>query len=387
MRMRLDRTNTGPVGRWWWTIDRWLLLSFISLIILSAVLVAATSPPAAERLNIDNPFHFASRHYLFLPVSAVLMIVVSLFDPRTIRRLAMLGLLVTLILMVAVPINGPDTKGATRWLSLGGLTLQPSEFMKPCFVITVAWLLAERQRYVDFPGYGLVAGLYGICALLLFIQPDIGMLIMVTAVFAVQLFLSGIPWLWVIALGALASSLLLGAYLWFPHVTQRIQGFLDPASVDNYQVDKSLEAFAAGGLLGRGIGAGEVKWELPDPHTDFIYAVIGEEFGLAGALIVAGIFVVIVLRGISRAGQADDVFSMLAVSGLVIQLGLQAFINMGVSVQLLPAKGMTLPFLSYGGSSLVAIAITAGCILGLTRRRFGRLYSAATNPWSPRHDD
>jgi cell division protein FtsW len=379
--IRIDRTNTGRIGQWWWTIDRWLLVCFVSLMIISAVMVTAASPPVARRVGFDA-YHFVTRQYVFLALSFVVMIVVSMLDVRTIRRLAIVGLACSLFVMLSLPLIGTDSKGATRWLDVGFFTLQPSEFLKPCFSIVVAWIFSEQKRMVGFPGYRIAFGLFALASALLLIQPDVGMTMTLTIIFAVQLFLSGISILWVGALALLGIGALFGAYMLFPHVADRINGFLDPSSTDNYQVNKSLEAFSAGGLTGTGPGEGQVKWQLPDAHTDFIYAVIGEEFGMIIALITAGMFAAIVMRGMYRASQSPDVFVMLAVAGLVAQFGLQAFINMGVAVHLLPAKGMTLPFLSYGGSSLIAMAVTAGAILGLSRRRYGSLHHAPKFGWN-----
>ncbi len=376
-----DRTRAGRINILWWTVDRWLLAGFLSLLVVGSVLVLASSPPVARRIGME-PYHFVIRQWVFVLLSFITMLWFATLERRTIRRLASIGLLGTLVIMALLPVLGMDAKGATRWLKLGPLSLQPSEFMKPCFVIVVAWVLSERQQIPGFPGYRIASGLYVFAALLLLLQPDIGMLMVLTSIFAVQLFLSGIPMLWVLLIGVVGIAILIGAYHWFPHVADRINGFLDPSSTDNYQVNKSLEAFASGGLIGQGPGAGDVKWSLPDAHTDFVYAVIGEEFGLFIALITIMMFAALVLRGFYKAAQVQELFPMLAVTGLVAQFGLQAFINMGVAVHLLPAKGMTLPFLSYGGSSLLAMAMTAGCILGLTRRKFGSLTHTTPYHWS-----
>ncbi len=378
--IRTDRTNTGRIGQWWWTIDRLLLVCFLSLMIISAVMVTAASPPVARRVGFDA-YHFVTRQYVFLVLSFLTMIAVSLLEIRTIRRFATLGLAASLAVMLLLPLIGTDSKGAKRWLDIGFITLQPSEFMKPCFSIVVAWIFSEQRRMVGFPGYKISCSLFVICAALLLIQPDVGMTMTLTMIFGVQLFMSGISVLWVGALGGLGLSALFGAYMLFPHVADRINGFMDPSTVDNYQVSKSLEAFSAGGLTGTGPGEGQVKWQLPDAHTDFIYAVIGEEFGMLVALMTAGLFALVIMRGLYRASKSPDMFIMLAMSGLVAQFGLQAFINMGVAVHLLPAKGMTLPFLSYGGSSLLAMAVTAGAILGLSRRRYGSLPHATHFGW------
>jgi cell division protein FtsW len=368
------RTNHSSVAVWLRKIDRVLLVIFISLMLLSAVLVTASSPPVAKRIGFE-PFHFVDKQYIFLSLSMVLMIAISLLEKPTILRLAKIGLIGSLLVMCVLPIIGADAKGAKRWLNLGFLTLQPSEFMKPCFVIVVAWILAEKEKRKQFPAYKVSIALFVFTILLLLLQPDVGMVMTLTMIFAAMLFIAGIPMILVGILGAAGVATLFAAYMFFPHVQNRINGFLDPTSTDNYQVEKSLEAFNSGGIIGRGLGEGVVKWSLPDSHTDFIYAVIGEEFGLIFTLLAVVIYGFIVLRGLSQALNANELFIKLAVAGLTVQLGLQAFINMGVAVHLLPAKGMTLPFLSYGGSSLLAIAFTAGAILGLSKRQYGSIYS------------
>ena len=245
------------------------------------------------------------------------------------------------------------------------------ELMKPCFAVVMAWICAESQRRVDFPGYRVAIGLYLLVVLLLLVQPDFGMTLTVTAMWGIQLVLAGLPLLWIIMMALLAVVGMFAAYHLFSHVAKRIDAFLDPAASDNYQIGRSLEAFRNGGLLGRGPGEGEVKQFLPDSHTDFIFAVAGEEFGVIVCLAILGLFAFVVLRGLSRVWKQNDLFIVLAVAGLLAQFGIQSVINMGVSVNLFPAKGMTLPFLSYGGSSVVAVALGMGMMLALTRRRYG----------------
>jgi len=369
--MRLDRTNTSVFGRWWWTIDRKNLFAILLLIAIGSVLVAAGSPPVAKRLDLPA-FYFVHRHHVFLALGTITMLAVSMLPAIAIRRLAVLGLLCSILLMMLVPFAGESTKGAHRWINLLGLSVQPSEFMKPCFAVVMGWICSESQRRVDFPGYKLAIGLYLLVVILLLIQPDLGMTITVTSMWGVQLFLAGLPILLVILLGFLAIGGGIGAYYMFPHVAKRIDNFLDPAAGDSYQVSKSLEAFKNGGVFGRGPGEGQVKQFLPDSHTDFIFAVTGEEFGIVVCFIILCLFAFVVLRGFSRVWRESDLFMVLSVGGLLTQFGIQAIINMGVSVNLFPAKGMTLPFLSYGGSSVVAIALGMGMMLSLTRKRFGQ---------------
>jgi cell division protein FtsW len=369
--MRFDRTDTSVIGRWWWTVDRLNMFALFILIGFGFILVAAGSPPVAKRLDLPA-FYFVHRHQMFLAIAVMVMMIVSLMSPTMIRRLAVIGFISSLALMFLVPLIGVQIKGAHRWIDIGGFTIQPSEFMKPCFAVVMAWVCAENHRRVDFPGYRVAIGLYVLVVLLLISQPDIGMTLTVTATWAIQLFLAGLPMFWVLIMGALAVAGLFGAYHTFPHVERRINSFLDPAAGDNYQISRSLKAFSNGGLLGRGPGEGQVKASLPDSHTDFIFAVAGEEFGVIVCLLILGLFAFIVLRGLSRLREQNDLFIVLSVAGVLAQFGIQAIINMGVSVNMFPAKGMTLPFLSYGGSSVVAMGIGMGIMLALTRRRYGQ---------------
>ncbi len=369
--MRLDRTNTSMVGRWWWTVDRVNLLAILLLMAIGSVLVAAGSPPVAKRLDLPA-FYFVHRHHIFLLLGAAVMIVVSMLESVTIRRMAVLGMAASIFLMMLVPIFGDQTKGAHRWINILGISVQPSEFMKPFFAVVMAWICSESQRRIDFPGYRLAIGLYLLVVFLLLIQPDLGMTITVTAMWAFQLFLAGLPMLWVVLLGVIGVAGAVGAYHFFPHVAKRINSFMNPEEGENYQISKSLEAFRNGGIFGRGPGEGEVKQFLPDSHTDFIFAVAGEEFGILVCMGILALFAFVVLRGIKRVWKESDLFIVLAVVGILTQFGMQAVINMGVAVNLFPAKGMTLPFLSYGGSSVVAIALGLGMMLSLTRKRFGK---------------
>jgi cell division protein FtsW len=369
--VRFDRTNTTIFGRWWWTVDRYNLFALLLLIAVGSVLVAAGSPPVARRLDLP-PFYFVHRHEVFLVLGLAVMLIVSLLSPVMIRRLAVVGFSCSLALMVLLPFFGIETKGAHRWIELGGLSIQPSEFMKPCFAIVMAWVCAENHRRVHFPGYRIAIGLYVLVVLLLVIQPDIGMTLTVTVMWAIQLFLAGLPFIWVFVMAVLSVVGLFGAYHIFPHVARRVDSFLDPAAGDNYQISRSLEAFRNGGFLGRGPGEGEIKQSLPDSHTDFIFSVAGEEFGVIACLLILSLFAFIVLRGLSRVWQENDLFVVLGVAGVLTQFGIQSVINMGVAVNLFPAKGMTLPFLSYGGSSVIAIALGMGMMLALTRRKYGQ---------------
>ena len=364
----LSRTDTSVLGRWWWTVDRWTLVAICALIGFGYVMMLAASPAVAERIHISREL-FILKQVVFLALSAAVVVGVSLLSPRGVRRLALLGCLVALLLTAVTIFAGTEIKGARRWISLPGMTLQPSEFLKPCFAVVTAWLLSEGQRLRRFPGTALALGIFAVIAVLLKSQPDMGMLAVVAAVFFIQVFLNGLN---LAMVGVAAGSLMAAAaaaYSLFPHVRSRVTRFLDPASGDSYQVTTALEAFANGGLLGRGPGEGRVKDVLPDAHADFVFPVLGEEFGLLICLVVMGLFGFVVLRGLLRQLAEGDLFIVLASSGLVASFGLQAFVNMSSSLHLIPTKGMTLPFISYGGSSVLAVALGMGMLLALTRRR------------------
>ena len=330
----------------------------------------AGSPPVAKRIGVDA-YHFINRQLVFLALASVVMFVVSLLDPVNVRRLAVIGFVIGVVFLVIVPFVGMEVKGARRWIYMSGVSLQPSEFVKPCFAVVTAWLLAEHYKHPGFPGKWIAFGLLVLVVTLLRMQPDMGMIVMVSLVWIGQLFLSGTSYYIIVFLVVLGAVLFFLGYLFIPHMAQRIDSFLDPSSESNYQVQRSLEAFQHGGFLGVGPGEGTVKNVLPDAHTDFVFAVAGEEFGLVACLLLLGVFAAIVLRGFVRVMHEKDLFIILAVSGVLFQFGLQAFINIGVSLNLLPTKGMTLPFLSYGGSSTLALALGMGMLLALTRRRYG----------------
>lgn len=366
--MMFSRTDQSPLAQWWWTVDRTLLAAVLALIFGGLVLSLAGSPPVAERLNLDA-FYFVERHAMFLIPAVAVLIGVSLMTPRQMRRTALAVFLVGLCLMVLTLQFGPEVKGARRWLNIGGLTIQPSEFVKPAFVVIVAWLFAERQRRPDMPG-----NLMAILTLLAFIsllvpQPDFGQTILALMVWGALFFAAGMSWVWIALLGGAGISGSLLAYATVPHVQERIDRFLSPESGDNYQVQTATESFVNGGWLGKGPGEGTVKLSLPDSHTDFIFAVAGEEFGIVVCLLLVTVFAFVVLKGLNHAMREQDAFVRLAVTGLVVLFGLQSAINMAVNLSLMPAKGMTLPFISYGGSSLISLAYGMGMVLGLTRRR------------------
>jgi cell division protein FtsW len=297
------------------------------------------------------------------------MFAISLMEQKTLWRTASVILVIAMFGMALALLFGTQVKGATRWVSFLGGSLQPSEFAKPAFAITSAWLMARARQKENFPGHQLALGLYLAVLCLLLMEPDLGMSFVLSCIWGSQVFLSGLPIILIVALLAAGALGLFGAYLFFPHVTSRMDRFLDPAAGDNYQVQKSLDAFSHGGLFGTGPGHGQVKLTLPDAHADFIFAVAGEEFGMIAAVLLILLFCFIVVRSVMRVFNSDDLFVMLGVTGLLVQFSLQSLIHMGSSLQLLPAKGMTLPFISYGGSSLLSLGIAMGMLLSLTRKR------------------
>ncbi len=366
----ISRANRSPLTEWWWTVDRVLLGLVILLLLTGLVFSFAASPPVAERIGLA-PMHFVLRHALFVPLAAAVMIGISFLTPRQVRRAALIMLIVSLILMMLVLFIGTEVKGSRRWLSIAGFSLQPSEFVKPAFIVIVAWLFAEDTRRPEVPGRLLAVVLLLIVTALLVAEPDLGQTMLIFAVWGALFFLAGVSPIVVAGLAATSIAGLFVAYRMYPHVAARIDRFIDPASGDTYQVDTALKSFQRGGWSGTGPGEGVMKRVLPDSHTDFVFAVVAEEFGIVVCLILVLIFAVIVMRGLMLAFKRKNTFERLAIAGLVTQIGVQAFINMGVNLQLLPAKGMTLPFISYGGSALLAAAITIGFLLALSRQRAG----------------
>lgn len=388
--MAVSRADNSTLGRWWWTVDRVSLYALILLMVLGYVAMMAVAPMAARRQGID-PSIFVTKQLFFLVVASVMMVGISLLERKHVLLLAVVGCVGAFIATAMAVKMGPEINGAHRWLRIAGQQLQPSEFLKPCFAVTAALLLAEGNRRAALAAgsgsrlamlkprllwYGAAATILGLIALVLKAQPDIGMLAVIVAVFFAQLFVAGLPWVVVGVLGSLGVLSGIGIYFTVPHFRDRFDRWLHgtsaPGGRDNYQVDRAAEAFGHGGLLGTGPGEGTVKNSLPDPHTDFVFAVTGEEFGLLVCLLILAIFCFVVVRGLLKLLTEQEPVVVLATTGLLAQFGLQAFINMASSLQLIPAKGMTLPFISYGGSSALAIALGMGMLLALTRRRTGR---------------
>lgn len=361
------RSDRSPVAEWWWTIDRWFLAAFFILIGFGIVLSFAASPAVAERIGTSD-FHFVNRHAAFAVVAIGLMITVSFLNERYTRRLALFVLIASIVLMIVALFFGVEIKGARRWVNFPGFQLQPSEFMKPAFVIVCAWMFAERQRRPDIPG-NLFAGILFIAIVALLVaQPDLGQTILLAITWGAMFFMAGMSWLWIAVLGGIGALGLVSAYYALPHVATRIDKFWTGEG-DTYQVDMAREAIMRGGWFGQGPGEGTVKRVLPDSHTDFVFAVLAEEFGIIMCMVLVAVFAFIVLRGLFRASAETDPFRRFAIAGLVVLLGFQSMINVAVNLQLMPAKGMTLPFVSYGGSSMLSVALAAGFILSLTRKR------------------
>ncbi len=365
------RAQGADLSDWWWSIDRVMLGACLMLLGIGVLLSLAASPAAAERLRLDEPFYFLYRHGFYAVLAAGVLLAVSTLSSLDTRRLAVLALLVSLVLTAATLQFGVEVKGATRWLNFGAVSLQPSEFLKPALIVATAWLFAEQRR--GAPTMTAVAPVlvYFLSVALLMAQPDFGQTMLLTVVFGALFFLAGLRLFWTMLLAAGAAVGSFAAYLVLPHVASRVDRFLNPDLGDTYQIDRATEALGRGGFFGVGPGEGQVKASLPDAHTDFIFAVAGEEFGMLACLIIAGLFAVVTWRGLRAAHRMADPFLQLATAGLTLLIGLQAFINIAVNLSLLPPKGMTLPFISYGGSSLIATAFTAGMLLAFTRRRPG----------------
>lgn len=370
-----SRADTSLVGDWWWTIDRWLLASILLLLAFGFLMTFAASPAVAIRLDA-GPYHFVINQLIFVGPSLIIMFAASLTPADMLGRLAVPCLVVALFALGFASGWGPELNGARRWLSFAGFSLQPIEFVKPLFIVASAWLLSERLRNPEFPGGKLSAALLAIVIGLLVMQPDFGQSVLVTAIWSVQVFLAGLPLIWTVALGALGVSGVVGAYYLLPHVASRIDRFLHPAGGDTFQVDTATDAFVRGGAFGQGPGEGQVKNILPDAHSDYIFAVIGEEYGLFACLLVLSVFAYVVVRGFNRVAMERDLFVVLALAGLLTQFAIQTIVNVGVNLNLLPSTGMTLPFVSYGGSSLLGIALGMGMVLSLTRKQPGPMLTA-----------
>jgi cell division protein FtsW len=365
------RSDKSPLGVWWWTMDRWLLGATAVLIMAGILLSFGNSPAAAARIGYSNPFHFAIRQTVFGIGGAVIMLMASMLTPRLVRRTSAIVYLLAIASMVALFFFGHHTKGATRWLDIAGFTLQPSEFMKPALIVLIAWMFAEGQKGKGVPGVSIAFVLYAIAVVLLLLQPDVGQTILITSTFGACFFMAGVPIRWIMGLGATAMVGAVSLYFTVGHFADRINKFVNPEKSDTHQIDRALEAQASGWLTGRGPGEGVLKRQVPDVHTDFAFSGAAEEFGLFFSLFLIALFAFIVIRGMMKAVKLSDSYEQIAAAGLFVLFGQQAFINIAVNLNLIPTKGMTLPFISYGGSSALAMGLTMGLALALTRKRPG----------------
>jgi cell division protein FtsW len=364
----ISRAQRTPFGEWWWTVDKLTLVASGALMLAGVVLSLAASPPVAARLGLD-PFYFVNRHILYLLPAIAVMLAVSFLNPAQIRRLAVIVFFVSVILVALTPIFGDEIKGARRWLTVFGLNIQPSEFLKPAFVIMVAWLFSESAKRPDMPANAFCLLLLLLVLILLVLQPDFGQTMLVALVWSALFFMAGMRMIWVFGIAGIGGAGLVAAYYMVPHVARRIQHFLNPSSGDTFNIDIATESFMRGGWFGRGPGEGTVKRMLPESHTDFVFAVAAEEFGVVLCLVLVALYAFIVVRALVRAIRNDDLFVRFATAGLAIMVGSQAAINMAVNIHLIPAKGMTLPLISYGGSSMISMAYTIGMLLALTREQ------------------
>jgi cell division protein FtsW len=363
----ISRSDRGALARWWFTVDRPLLSAALLLMAVGVLVSMAASPPVATRIGLD-PYHFVRSQLFYLCLAVVVMVAISFFDRLWVRRSALVGFAGALTLMVLALFFGPEIKGAHRWINVGPIGLQPSELAKPCFAVVFAWLLAERVKRHDMPAHFLAYGCAALFLVLLVVQPDFGQAALVITTIGAMLLIYGTPWIIVFGLAGVAASAVAVSYALVPHVASRIDRFLNPDKGDTFQVDTSMQAFHNGGVLGAGPGGGTAKLVLPDAHTDYTFSVIGEEFGLIACLGIMALFLFIIIRVLRRAKLEKDPFAALASAGVMSMFAIQASINMGVNVALLPAKGMTLPFISYGGSSLLGTAMVIGFVLALGRQ-------------------
>ena len=384
---RLSRADRSALGMWFWEIDRVLLLFLTILIAIGLVAVAAASPVAALKQSTATttipPLYYLYRQIFFVFVSVPAMLVVSMLPREQARRFAIYATLVFLALLFLVPVLGTTINGAQRWIGSGVFRLQPSEFLKPVYVVTLAWILSWKVSDDALPVVPLSFVLTGVIALLLMNQPDLGQTIIFCASWLVLMIVAGLSFRIVGGLAAAGVGLIVAAYFFYDVATNRINIWLFGEG-DDFQVQKAHDTLTGGGLIGTGPGAGTAKFDLPEAHTDYIFSVIGEEFGLIACVAIACLYLAIIIRVLLRLLDEEDQFVILAVAGLVTQFGGQAIINMAVNTQLFPSKGMTLPFISYGGSSLIALGIGMGLLLSLTRRNPYLSRSTLNDEWKPR---
>jgi len=363
------RTDRSPTAIWWWTLDRVTLTLTLILLVLGFFFSFSSSPIAAPHTSHYDAFYYTKRHFVFALMTAVEIVMVSMLSLKGIKRVSVLVYGGAISIMAMLPLIGHAAKGGRRWLELGPVALQPSEFLKPALIVLIAWMFCEGQKGKGVPGVTVAFCLYALAIGLLLIQPDVGQSILITVAFGACFFISGVPFRWIIGMLGAAGAGLVGLFFIQPHFRNRIMGFISPDADSGFQVARAKAAIANGGLFGVGLNEGTMKRLIPDLHTDFIYSVVAEEYGLWLILILIGIFAFIFIRGLLKAMAMQDPFRQIATSGLYIMFGVQVLINVSVNLGLIPPKGMTLPFISYGGSSMLAMGLTMGFILALTRRR------------------
>lgn len=370
--MSVFRQSRHPLVRWWWEMDRVSVVVLLIIMLCGAVAVTTASVAVAKTYNV-GPYYFAVRHYMFLLAAMGLAMAMTTLKPTGVKRFGVIlfgvayaGLLLTFVI-------GVEVKGARRWIDIAGQSVQPTEFLKPALIVLTAILLDQPDQRKRLRGFLASLVMMAAVGLPVLAQPNFGMALAMGTVWFAQVFMAGLPLLWLAPLMAGGLCVVVGSYTMLPHVRDRIERFLNPENSDTYQVDQANEAIMMGHLWGRGAGEGVVKHQLPDAHTDFIFAVIVEEFGIVVGLLIMGLFLILVLRGFSRVLAQEDKFVLLAVGGLLTLLSLHVCVNVGVALHLVPTTGMTLPFISYGGSSTFAMALVVGLLLALLRKQGKRI--------------
>ena len=368
----LQNKRSSRFLNWWWSIDSLMFLLILFIILIGAFLTATASPGVAVKIGI-SPFHFLYKQLIFLSMALAIIIIISLMSKKAIKRLALLGFFITIILMIIVLFIGDETKGSRRWITIAGFSLQPSEILKPFYALIVALILSSyhyKKRLFHLKSWNIYICLtiHLMICLLLLMQPDFGMAITISMVTIGQFFVAGLPLIWVLIAMVLFVSGTFAAYKIFPHVASRINNFFNSEENLSYQVEKSIESYANGGIFGKGPGEGFVKLVLPDSHTDFIFAVAAEEMGAIFCTIIIVLFASILIRAMIRISNIKDLFIIYTVAGTMMYFGIQSIFNIGVTLHLFPTKGMTLPFISYGGSSALSFAIAIGIYLSLTKK-------------------
>ena len=367
----LDRTDRSFLGVWWWTIDHKLLGMLFLLVIGGVMLLMSAGPPVVEKLNLNTNANLSQHYFLFkqlffLSIAIPLMLIFSMLDLKQIRRVSILGLMFCITGIILANNFGQDIKGATRWINIAGFTVQPSEFSKPFFAIVNAWLISLWIEDKNFPGWLYSCILFVILISLLLLQPDVGMAFIISSTWVFQFFISGIPIIILVLISLSFMLISIVCFLSFPHVQNRIEIFLEGGG---YQIKNSIEAFKSGGFFGQGFGEKVVSNHLPDSHSDFIFAVAGEELGILGAGIIISAYALIFWRGLILSSTTNRLFILLVSSSLIFQFCIQSAIHMASTLSMIPTKGMTLPFISYGGSSLLSSSIGMGIFLAITRRQ------------------